>query len=99
MAYECAHRPHLVEDSATSLLLMSYTHRCSGQGCPETFLLRFPGASAARCRAAGGRPHGTVPECAAVLGHTHRTAGEGERLATWPEPNTDTGGEFISTWA
>src|SRR5215831_3291759 len=41
MAYECAHRPHLVEDSATSLLLMSYTHRCSGQGCPETFLLRF----------------------------------------------------------
>src|SRR5215831_19205467 len=36
-----AHRLHLLEDSATSLLLVSYTHRCSGQGCPETLLLRF----------------------------------------------------------
>src|SRR5947209_13527295 len=41
MAYECAHRPYLLEDSATSLLLVFYTRRCSGQGCPETFLLRF----------------------------------------------------------
>ena len=41
MACECAHRPYLLEDSATSLLLVFYTRRCSGQGCPETFLLRF----------------------------------------------------------
>jgi hypothetical protein len=38
---EFAHRLHLLEDSATSLLLVSCTHRCSGQGCTETFLLRF----------------------------------------------------------
>src|SRR5262249_35486117 len=41
MACECAHRHHLLEDSAPSLLLVSCTHRCSGQGCTETFLLRF----------------------------------------------------------
>src|SRR5215831_20612746 len=42
MTCECAHRLHLVEASATALLLVSCTHRGSGQGCPETFLLRFP---------------------------------------------------------
>jgi hypothetical protein len=42
MACECAHRLHLLEDSATALLLVSCTQRCSGQGCTETFLLRFP---------------------------------------------------------
>src|SRR5262249_54162881 len=41
MTCEFAHRLHLLEASATSLLLVSCTHRCSGQGCPETFLLRF----------------------------------------------------------
>jgi hypothetical protein len=41
MDCEFAHRLHLLEDSATSLLLVSCTHRCSGQGCTETFLLRF----------------------------------------------------------
>jgi hypothetical protein len=46
MACEFAHRPHLLEDSATSLLLVFYTRRCSGQGCPETFLLRFLHSSA-----------------------------------------------------
>src|SRR6184192_629988 len=46
MACECAHRPYLLEDSATSLLLVFYTRRCSGQGCPETFLLRFRHSSA-----------------------------------------------------
>ena len=38
---EFEHRLHLFEDRATSLLLVSCTHRCSGQGCTETFLLRF----------------------------------------------------------
>jgi enamine deaminase RidA (YjgF/YER057c/UK114 family) len=39
---------HLLEDSAPSLLLVSCTHRCSGQGCTATFLLRFlaPGGPA-----------------------------------------------------
>src|SRR5215471_20471300 len=37
----CAHRLHLLEDSATSLLLVSCTEWCAGQGCPATFLLRF----------------------------------------------------------
>jgi hypothetical protein len=42
-ACEFAHRLHLLEDSATALLLVSCTHRCSGQGCAATFLLRFHG--------------------------------------------------------
>jgi hypothetical protein len=42
----CAHRLHLMEDSATSLLLVSCIHRCSGQGCTETFLLRFQAVTA-----------------------------------------------------
>src|SRR5215471_11488636 len=37
----CAHRLHLLEDSATSLLLVSCTEWCAGHGCPATFLLRF----------------------------------------------------------
>src|SRR5262249_26592690 len=37
----CAHRLHLLEDKATSLLLVSCTDRCSGQGGTATFLLRF----------------------------------------------------------
>jgi hypothetical protein len=38
---EFAHRLHLLEDRATSLFLVSCTHRCSEQGCAATFLLRF----------------------------------------------------------
>src|SRR5262249_45306273 len=41
MACACAHRSHLVEGSATALLLVSYTHRCSGQRCTAPLLLRF----------------------------------------------------------
>src|SRR5262249_10358428 len=41
MDCEFAHRLHLLEDRVTSLPLVSCTHRCSGQGCTETFLLRF----------------------------------------------------------
>src|SRR5215470_2500553 len=37
----CAHRLHLLEDSATPLLLVSCTHWGSGQGGTATFLLRF----------------------------------------------------------
>src|SRR5262245_30456699 len=37
----CAQWLHLVEDSATALLLVSSTHRCSGQRCTATFLFRF----------------------------------------------------------
>src|ERR671936_1217349 len=37
----CAHRPHLVEDRATALLLVSATQRCSGQQCPAPFVGRF----------------------------------------------------------
>jgi hypothetical protein len=40
-ACEFVHRLHLLEDSATALLLVSCTHRCSGQGGTGTFLLRF----------------------------------------------------------
>src|SRR5215470_7694632 len=53
MTCECAHRLHLVEASATALLLVSCTHRGSGQGCPATFLLRFLGRIATGGR--GGR--------------------------------------------
>src|SRR5215813_15123189 len=42
----CPHRLHLLEDSAISLLLAACTHRCAGQGCTATFLLRFPTALA-----------------------------------------------------
>jgi len=38
---ECVHRLHLLEDSATALLLVACTYRCSGEGCTETILLRF----------------------------------------------------------
>src|SRR5207245_4975378 len=41
LSASCAHRLHLLEDSATSLFLVSCTDRCSGQGCTATFLLRF----------------------------------------------------------
>ena len=41
MACACVHRLHLVEDSATARLLVACIHRCSGQGCTATFLLRF----------------------------------------------------------
>ena len=37
----CAHRLHLLEDSATSLLLVSCTPRGAGQAYTEPFLLRF----------------------------------------------------------
>jgi hypothetical protein len=37
----CPHRLHRLADSATLLLLVSGTDRCSGQGCAATFLLRF----------------------------------------------------------
>jgi hypothetical protein len=37
----CPPRLHRLADSATSLLLVSGTDRCSGQGCTATFLLRF----------------------------------------------------------
>ena len=40
----CPHRLHRLADSATSLLLVSCTDRCPGQGCTATFLLRFPPA-------------------------------------------------------
>src|SRR5215471_17682810 len=46
----CAHRLHLLEDSATSLLLVSCTEWCAGQGYPATFLLRFQDCiGAGRC--------------------------------------------------
>src|SRR5215813_5193217 len=42
-ACACAQRPHLVEDRATALLLVSATQRCSGQRCTATFVVRFQG--------------------------------------------------------
>src|SRR5262249_25209955 len=38
---ECAQRLLLVKDSATALLHVSCTHRCSHQRCTATFLVRF----------------------------------------------------------
>ena len=37
----CVHRLPLVEGRAPSLPFVSCPHRCSGQGCTATFLLRF----------------------------------------------------------
>ena len=37
----CPHRLHLLADSAPSLLCVSCTERCAGQGGPATVLLRF----------------------------------------------------------
>src|SRR5207247_7924732 len=37
----CVHWLPLVEDRAPSLPFVSCTHRCSGQACTATFLLRF----------------------------------------------------------
>src|SRR5215510_6767783 len=42
-AFAFSHRPHLVEDRVTTLLLVSATQRCSGQRCTATFVVRFQG--------------------------------------------------------
>src|SRR5262252_2231321 len=37
----CPHRLHRLADSAPSLLCVSCTERCAGQGYPATFVVRF----------------------------------------------------------
>src|SRR5262245_31484935 len=95
----CAHRLPLVEDSAPSLPLVSCTHRCSGQGCTATFLLRFRGAlNNARMRSATSstplplswrKIWSRALSFLGIVSTINRTTGEKERRpgATLPHSN------------